>query len=172
MFIFFNYHQYFWYFVYHIISLLLLLCFLNAMYCFVFSIHMLLLLSFSYSLFFLQTVVLKPRVFQKQPFYLYKVGVRFVYTPPSLDLTCESTLDMFVVFPDLYRLTLLPRSCLASNREHEGWNFHFRGLLNDWKMGRLAKFLATVEPFQGLDNNNHDKLIRKIHSMGNFTLLS
>ncbi|WMV38102.1 hypothetical protein MTR67_031487 [Solanum verrucosum] len=49
----------------------------------------------------------------------------------------------------LKRLTLLPRTCLATNKEHEGWNFHFRRFLNDWKMGRLAEFLATVEPFQG-----------------------
>ncbi|KAG5595785.1 hypothetical protein H5410_037017 [Solanum commersonii] len=56
----------------------------------------------------------------------------------------------------------LKRSCLATNKEHEGWNFHFRRFLNDWKMGRLAEFLATVEPFQGLDNNNRDKLIWKI----------
>lgn len=62
---------------------------------------------------------------------------------------------------DLYRLTLLPGSSLATNREQEGWNFDFRRLLNDWEMGRFSEFLGILEPFQRL-NNKHDKIFGRM----------
>ncbi|WMV34938.1 hypothetical protein MTR67_028323 [Solanum verrucosum] len=36
----------------------------------------------------------------------------------------------------------------------QGWNFNFRRHLNDWEVQRVADFLNTVEPFNGLQTGN------------------
>lgn len=47
---------------------------------------------------------------------------------------------------------LMPDSSSGAIREPDGWNFNFRRYLNDWELGRLAKFMGVLEPFHGLGN--------------------
>jgi len=54
------------------------------------------------------------------------------------------------LFPDVYNLVTFQQGFIADLWTLQGWNFNFRRHLNDWEVQRVADFLNTVEPFNGL----------------------
>ncbi|WMV36653.1 hypothetical protein MTR67_030038 [Solanum verrucosum] len=58
------------------------------------------------------------------------------------------------LFPDVYNLVTFQQGFIADLWTLQGWNFNFRRSLNDWEGQRVADFLNTVEPFNGLQTGN------------------
>ncbi|WMV14421.1 hypothetical protein MTR67_007806 [Solanum verrucosum] len=54
------------------------------------------------------------------------------------------------LFPDVYNLVTFQSGFIAALWTLQGWNLNFRRHLNNWEVQRVAEFLNTVEPSNGL----------------------
>ncbi|WMV23130.1 hypothetical protein MTR67_016515, partial [Solanum verrucosum] len=73
--------------------------------------------------------------------------------------------------PDIYNVVLGQQNIIAELWTKQGWSFNFRREYNDREIARVAKFLNTVEAFNGLQTGE-DVMWWKGNSRGEFKVNS